>query len=75
MKTGAFALLLVLHAAVVLGGVYLMLNSFGDQLDQELDNEVTRVERRIDRDFQQVVEEVRNELDARFPSGGGGLVP
>ena len=61
--------LALVHAAVVLGGVYLMLAEFGDQLDRELDDEVTEVQRDLDRDFDDLQEqfrrEVRRELDRR----------
>jgi sensor domain CHASE-containing protein len=63
----AVAAMLVVFAAVVLGGVYLMLVEFGDQLDRELDSEVQRVERQLERNFDGIQEEVRRELDRRLP--------
>ena len=57
----------LLSAVLVLGGVYLMLQSFGDALDSELDDQVTRVERNLDRDFARLQRQFRRELDARFP--------
>jgi hypothetical protein len=68
---GLFVMLLV-HAAVVLGGVYLMLVSFGDSLERELDDQVERVEREFDRDLstvrRDVRRELREELDTRLPT-------
>lgn len=62
----------LLGAAITLGGVYVMLQSFGDQLDRELDEEVTRVERSFERDLDRLEgrfrRELRRELDARTPS-------
>ena len=63
----AVAAMLVVFAAVVLGGVYLMLVEFGDQLDRELDSEVQRVERELERNFDGIQEDVRRELDRRLP--------
>ena len=63
----AVAAMLAVFAAVVLGGVYLMLVEFGDQLDRELDSEVRRVERQLERNFDGIQEEVRRELDRRLP--------
>ncbi|HVL94336.1 MAG TPA: hypothetical protein VM266_00605 [Solirubrobacteraceae bacterium] len=68
MRAGTLIVLLIVHAAVVLGGVYLMLLSFGDTLDRELDRQVTRVERNLDRDFDRIARGVREELDARLPA-------
>lgn len=63
-------------SAVTLGGVYLMLQSFGDQLDRELDEEVTRVERSFERDLDGLEErfrrQLRRELDAR---SGAAVTP
>jgi sensor domain CHASE-containing protein len=59
--------MLAVFAAVVLGGVYLMLVEFGDQLDSELDREVRRVERQLERNFDGIQRDVREELDRRLP--------
>lgn len=65
------AVLLLLHAAIVLGGVYVMLNSFGEQLDSELDSQVDRVTRDFEKDLDAIREDVRKELreelDSRVP--------
>lgn len=64
----AVAAMLVVFAAVVLGGVYLMLVEFGNQLDRELDREVQRVEREFERNLDSIRSDVREELDRRLPS-------
>ncbi len=63
----AIAAMLGVFAAVVLGGVYLMLVAAGDELDRRLDREVSRVERDIERNFDGIQEDVRRELDRRLP--------
>jgi hypothetical protein len=64
----ALALLLTVFAVGILGGVYLMLTSFGDELDRRLNTEVQRVERDIDGQFESVRTDVRRELDRRLPA-------
>jgi hypothetical protein len=64
----AMAAMLVVFAAVVLGGVYLLLIEFGNELDRELDREVTRVEREFERNLDSIREDVREELDNRLPT-------
>ena len=68
MRPGPLILVLVVHAAIVLGGVWMMLTAFGEQLDRELDREVTRVERNLERDFDRIRRDVRRELDSRLPA-------
>ena len=65
------ALLLVLFAAVVLGGVAAMLAAFGDRLETELDTRVTTVQRDLDRSVDDLGDDVREELDQRFPEPTG----
>ena len=71
MRLGGLTALLLVHAALVLGGVYYMLVQFGDELDRELDEEVTRVQRDVERDLdgveRRVIRQLRAELDARLP--------
>jgi hypothetical protein len=67
LKAGPLIAVLLVHAALVLGGVYLMLVAFGDTLDSELDSQVDRVERNLERDFDRVRRDVRRELDSRLP--------
>lgn len=70
MRLGALAALLLVHAAIVLGGVYLMFTAFGDELDRQLDEEVSAVQRDVERDLDdvrdQVIRQLRRELDARL---------
>jgi hypothetical protein len=63
----AVAAMLTVFAAVVLGGVFLMLVAFGNELDSKLDREVDRVERELERDFDDIRQAVREELDRRLP--------
>jgi RNA polymerase subunit RPABC4/transcription elongation factor Spt4 len=63
---GLVALLLV-QAALVLGGVAFMLIVFGDEVDSRLDTRVDRVERDLDESFDEVERSVREELDRRLP--------
>ena len=67
MKAGPLIAVLVVHAAIVLGGVWMMLTAFGEELDRELDREVTRVERNLERDFDRIRRDVRRELESRLP--------
>ena len=59
--------LLFLFAAVVLGGMFLMLVAAGNEADKKLDREVSRVERNLDQQFDQIQDSVREELDRRLP--------
>ena len=68
MRPGPLIAVLVVHAALVLGGVWLMLTAFGAELDRELDREVSRVERTLERDFDRIRRDVRRELDSRLPA-------
>ncbi len=64
----AVAVMLAVTAALVLGGVYLMLTAFGEELDSELDSQVERVERQFERDLGGVRRDIRRELDRRLPA-------
>jgi hypothetical protein len=61
------AFLLFLFAVVVLGGMFLMLVAAGNEADRKLDREVSRVERNLDDQFDQIQGNVREELDKRLP--------
>ena len=65
------AVMLIVFAAVILGGVYYMLTQFGDELDSELDTQVQTVQRDFDGDVRRLQRnlkrELRSELDARLP--------
>jgi hypothetical protein len=60
--------LLLVQAALVLGGTAYMLTVFGDELDRTLDEQVGSVERDLDRSFEDVQQSVRDELDRRLPA-------
>ena len=62
------AFLLFLFAVVVLGGMFLLLVAAGNEADSKLDREVDRVERNLDRSFDDVQLSVREELDRRLPA-------
>jgi hypothetical protein len=61
------AFLLFLFAAVVLGGIFVMLVAAGHEADRKLDREVDRVERNLNGQFDQIRSDVRRELDRRLP--------
>jgi hypothetical protein len=61
------AAMLTVFAAVVLGGVGLMFLAAGREVDEQLDREVQRVERELERNFDSIQLEVREELDRRLP--------
>jgi hypothetical protein len=63
----AMAFLLFLFAVVVLGGMLLMLVAAGNEADNKLDREVSRVERNLNDQFDQIQGNVREELDKRLP--------
>lgn len=60
--------MLVVTAAVVLGGVWYMLTLFGDELDSQLDREVEAVQRDFDRDVRGLQRDIRRDLDRRLPA-------
>ncbi len=64
------ALLLVVFAAGILGGVAAMLAAFGDRLQTELDTRVTTVQRDLDQSVRQIGEDVQGEIDRRLPQSG-----
>lgn len=63
---GLFALLVV-QTVLVLGGVAAMFLVAGREVDQKLDDEISRVEQDLDRSFDTVERSVRQELDRRLP--------
>ena len=63
---GVVALMLV-QAALTLGGVAYMLTVLGDELDSTLDDQVSEVQRDLDDSFEDVRRSVREELDRRLP--------
>jgi hypothetical protein len=61
------ATLLTVFALVVLGGMYAMFVVAGRELEDTLDREVERVEREMERNFDGIQDDVREELDRRLP--------
>jgi hypothetical protein len=59
------ALLLLLFAVGVLGGVAALLAAFGDRLETELDTRVTTVQRDLDRSVEDLGDDIREEIDRR----------
>lgn len=68
----AVAAMLLLTAAVILGGVSYLLMEFGRQLDSELDRQVRAVQRDFSRDVEGLERGIRRELDRRLPSAPAG---
>jgi hypothetical protein len=64
----ALAALLTVFAAGILVGVYLMLVSFGHELDRRLNTQVEQVQRDFGGELDQLQDTVREELDRRLPS-------
>jgi hypothetical protein len=63
---GVAALLLV-TAAVVLGGVFLMFVAAGNEVDDRIDGQVDRVQDDFSRDVDRLERRIRRELDRRIP--------
>ena len=61
-------MLLLVQTALVLGGVAAMFVVAGREVDRQLDDEVSRVERDLDTSFDEVRRAVREELDRRLPT-------
>ena len=61
------AVMLIIFAAIILGGVWYMLTQFGDELDSELDSQVRTVQRDFQRDVQGLRRDIEDELDERLP--------
>ena len=67
----AIAAATLLTIAATLAGVALLLSSFGDTLDQELDDQVQTVQRDFDRDVRALERRILDELEARMPAPAG----
>ena len=63
----ALAVAVLVQSAILLGGLAYLGSVAGDELDTRLDREVDRVERNLDRSFDDVRLSVREELDRRLP--------
>jgi hypothetical protein len=57
----------LVQTALLLGGIGYMATVAGDAVDTTLDERVDRVERNLDRSFDDVRRSVREELDRRLP--------
>ena len=64
----ALAVAVLVQSAILLGGLAYLGSVAGDELDTRLDREVDRVERNLDRSFDDVRLSVREELDRRLPA-------
>ncbi|HEV2814351.1 MAG TPA: hypothetical protein VGW10_13940 [Solirubrobacteraceae bacterium] len=64
----AYLAALVLGVGATLGGVALMLQSFGDSLARELEEQVDVVQRDFDRDVRRLERKIEEELDRRLPA-------
>ena len=62
------AAMLLVTAAVVLGGVALMLVAFGDELDRRIDRQVESVQGEFDNDVDRLERRIERELDERLPA-------
>ncbi len=62
----------ILQTAITIGAVALLLTTFGNTLDTELDRQVTTVQRDIEEQFDgldtRVRRELREEFDRRLPA-------
>jgi hypothetical protein len=57
----------LITALLTLGGTTLLLLQAGEEAEATLDDEVSRVERELDRSFSDVQDSFREELDRRLP--------
>jgi hypothetical protein len=64
----AVAAMLLVTAAVVLGGVALMFVAAGDELDRRIDRQVERVQGDFSDDVDRLDRRIRRELDRRLPA-------
>jgi hypothetical protein len=63
--------MLLATAAITLGGTALLLTSFGDSLDQELEDQVDIVQRDFDRDVRRLQRDIEQDLEERLPPPPG----
>lgn len=66
------AAMLLVTAAVVLGGVASMLLAFADELDSQLDRQVRTVQDDFGQDVRGLSRDLRRELDRRLPAPPAG---
>jgi len=58
---------MAVFAVVVLGGVALMLVAAGNEFDRRINRQVENVHGEFQTDFDQIEQNVRDELDRRLP--------
>ena len=63
----ALLVLLVVQSALIAGGLAYIGTVAADEFDERVDDEVTRIQRDLDRSFEGVRGAVRQELDRRLP--------
>jgi hypothetical protein len=63
-----FALVLAVFAVVILGGTALMLIAAGNEFDRRINREVENVHQEFQTDFDDIEQNVRQELDRRLPA-------
>jgi RNA polymerase subunit RPABC4/transcription elongation factor Spt4 len=63
----ALLALLVVQTALIIGGLAYIGTVAADEFDERIDDEVTRIQRDLDRSFDSVQGAVRRELDRRLP--------
>jgi RNA polymerase subunit RPABC4/transcription elongation factor Spt4 len=64
----ALLVAVIVQTALIAAGAAFAGGLAADELDTRLDREVNRVERDLDRQFEQVQTSVREELDRRLPA-------
>ena len=64
----ALAATALVAVLATLGGVALMLQSFGDSLDRELEDQVDVVQRDFERDVRRLQRDIEESLDRRLPA-------
>ena len=67
----AIVLAAIVTAAASIGGTALLLTTFGDELDSELEDQVDLVQRDLDRDVRRLERSFERELDERLTPPGG----
>jgi hypothetical protein len=63
----ALLALLVVQTAIIVAGLAYIGTVAADEFDERIDDEVTRIQRDLDRSFENVQGAVRRELDRRLP--------
>jgi hypothetical protein len=66
----SIALLLVVFAAGILGGMAAMVAAVGDRVEDEVDRQVNTVQRELDRSVRSVGEDLADRVDERLRQNG-----